>query len=93
MTLAVMAVMEGSLRAAVAATTVSNLSNLSYFIQNYPQHFLDKIKMIKIDTEGHDVVILEDMKHFNFRPPIIWTEWFEMYKFVNISNNLVWEVR
>ena len=42
--------------------------------------------MVKIDTEGHDVVILEDLKHFNFRPPIIWTEWFELYKFVNISN-------
>ena len=49
--------------------------------------------MIKIDTEGHDVVILEDLKHFNFRPPIIWTEWFEMYKFVNISNKLLLEIK
>ena len=66
--------------------SVRSVRLVPFLIQNYPQHFLDNIKMVKIDTEGHDVVILEDLKHFNFRPPIIWTEWFELYKFVNISN-------
>jgi len=66
--------------------SVRSVKLVPFLIQNYPQHFLDNIKMVKIDTEGHDVVILEDLKHFNFRPPIIWTEWFQLYKFVNISN-------
>ena len=69
--------------------SVRSVRLVPFLIQNYPQHFLDNIGMIKIDTEGHDVVILEDLKHFNFRPPIIWTEWFEMYKFANISNKLL----
>ena len=36
--------------------------------------------MIKIDTEGHDVVILHDLDP-KLRPPIMWVEWFREYKF------------
>ena len=36
--------------------------------------------MIKIDTEGHDVVILDDLDP-RLRPPVIWVEWFREYKY------------
>ena len=54
-----------------------------FLTETYDREFLDKICMIKIDTEGHDVVILEDLKRFKMRPPIIWTEWFHWYQYVD----------
>ena len=45
--------------------------------------------MIKIDTEGHDVVILDDLDP-RLRPPVIWVEWFREYKYIiyNIENKI-----
>ena len=41
---------------------------------------------MKIDTEGNDVFILEDLKNFSFRPPIMWIEWFVFYRDVEKKN-------
>ena len=45
--------------------------------------------MIKVDTEGHDVVILDDLDS-KLRPPIMWVEWFREYKYIiyNIENKI-----
>ena len=32
--------------------------------------------------QGHDVVILEDLKKTEWRPPVMWVEWFLDYKFI-----------
>ena len=38
---------------------------------------------MKLDTEGHDTAILRDLlRSPAFRPPIIWTEWFELFKYI-----------
>ena len=29
--------------------------------------------------QGHDVVILDDLKSMSWRPPVIWIEWFTDY--------------
>ena len=36
--------------------------------------------MVKIDTEGHDAVILSDLDP-RFRPRVLWVEWFLRYEF------------
>ena len=41
--------------------------------------------------QGHDVVILEDMLNHQWRPPILWVEWFRNFQFTDIKN-LVLEV-
>ena len=50
------------------------------FQEYYSESFINNICMIKIDTEGYDVVILEDLDP-RLRPPIMWIEWFVIYKF------------
>ncbi len=62
-----------------------------YLEDNYDRKFLDNICMMKIDTEGHDVVILEDLKHFKLRPPIIWTEWFHWYQYFDEEEEQILE--
>ena len=52
-----------------------------YLQHHYSESFIDNICMIKIDTEGHDVVILSDLDE-KLRPPVIWVEWFRRYKFL-----------
>ena len=62
------------------------------FLQShYDNNFLDKVCLLKIDTEGHDVVILEDLSE-EFRPPVILIEWFRDFLFVDKKANLL-EVR
>ena len=62
------------------------------FLQShYDNYFLDKVCILKIDTEGHDVVILEDLSP-DFRPPVILIEWFRDYQFVDVRSHLL-EVR
>ena len=62
------------------------------FLQShYSQQSLDNICVIKIDTEGHDVVILADLPA-QFRPPVIWVEWFREYQFADLKN-VILEVR
>merc|ERR1711953_504474 len=46
----------------------------------YSEEFLDNVCLLKIDTEGHDVVILDDLS-----PPVIWTEWFRDYQFLDFK--------
>ena len=29
--------------------------------------------------QGHDIVILEDIKSSSWRPPVLWIEWFRNY--------------
>ena len=41
--------------------------------------------------QGHDAVILEDMLSHQWRPPILWVEWFRNFQFSNIKN-LILEV-
>ena len=69
------------------AETSSGLSveavRLLPFLQShYDNSFLEKVCLIKIDTEGHDVVILEDLSE-EFRPPVILIEWFRDYLYVD----------
>ena len=62
-----------------------------FLLSHYSQQSLDKICVLKIDTEGHDVVILADLPA-QFRPPVIWVEWFREYQFADIKN-VILEVR
>ena len=46
--------------------------------------------------QGHDVVILEDLKGTAWRPPVMWVEWFREYKFIKpeesyseVSSNII----
>ena len=58
-----------------------------YLLDYYGPNFVDNICMVKIDTEGHDAVILSDMDP-KFRPRLLWVEWalrFEFYDFANLS--------
>ena len=65
---------------------------LSPFLHSqYSQEFLDNVCLLKIDTEGHDVVILDDLTE-DFRPPVIWTEWFRDYQFLDFKEFIL-EVR
>ena len=78
------------------AETSSGLSveavRLYPFLQShYDNNFLGKVCLLKIDTEGHDVVILEDLSE-EFRPPVMLIEWFRDYLFVDKKANLL-EVR
>ena len=41
--------------------------------------------------QGHDAVILEDMLSHQWRPPILWVEWFRNFQFSDIKN-LILEV-
>ena len=50
--------------------------------------------MIKIDTEGYDVVILEDLDP-KLRPSVMWIEWFTIYQFYKYdrkTQNYIYEV-
>ena len=61
---------------------------LPYLHSHYSTHFLDSVCVLKTDTEGHDVVILGDLSQ-DFRPPVIWTEWYREYQFANINTHLL----
>ena len=62
------------------------------FLQSqYSDQTLTNICVIKIDTEGHDVVILSDLPA-QFRPPVVWVEWFREFQFADLKN-LILEVR
>lgn len=52
-----------------------------FLSSHYSQQWLDNLCLIKLDTEGHDQVILSDLAKSDLRPPFIWTEWFASYKF------------
>ncbi len=46
--------------------------------------------------QGHDVVILEDLIGTEWRPPVMWVEWFMEYKFIKpkesfleVSSNII----
>ena len=41
--------------------------------------------MIKIDTEGHDAVILSDLDQ-RLKPRVLWVEWFLRYEFYDFDN-------
>ena len=47
---------------------------------------------MKIDTDGHDIVILEDFNQSKFKPPIIWTELFLDYRFIREKGQKIEEV-
>ena len=65
---------------------------LSPFLHSqYSEEFLDNVCLLKIDTEGHDVVILDDLSE-DFRPPVIWIEWLREYQFFD-REKLILEVR
>ena len=62
------------------------------FLQSqYSDDVLANICVLKIDTEGHDVVILADLPA-QFRPRVMWVEWFREYQFADIKTFLL-EVR
>ena len=71
------------------ASTSLTRSALSRLIQrwqgpNYLQLVVNLIIWLyDVDIEGHDVMILEDMKNTTLRPPIMWIEWYFSFKFVD----------
>ena len=40
-------------------------------------------------VQGHDVVIIEDMKDSLWRPPVMWIEWYFRFKFANAKIGLL----
>ena len=65
---------------------------LSPFLQShYSDTFMDNVCFLKVDTEGHDVLILGDLSD-HFRPAVVWTEWFREFQFVNFTARVL-EVR
>ena len=108
-----------------ATYTVQAVRLVPFLRQQYSQHFVDNICILKIDAEvrgykiyntyylytdfisitsvfhkqsssatlqGHDVVILEDMIHFHWRPPVIWLEWFFPYQFSYHNKTHFWGI-
>ena len=61
-----------------------------YLQLHHSATFLDNICMVKLDTEGHDVVILRDLVDTTFRPPVIWTEWYALYRFSGKDDDGDW---
>lgn len=61
-------------------------------MKEYSANFKDNICFVKIDTDGHDIVILEDLKKSEFHPPIIWIEWFLDYRFIKENGEKIEEV-
>ena len=54
---------------------VKAVALVPFLLQKYSKEFVQNICMVKIDTEGHDPVILRSLPSW-FRPKLIWTEWF-----------------
>ena len=75
----------------VPAVTVPAVRLFPFLQARYSDHILANICVLKIDTEGHDVVILSDLPA-QFRPPVVWVEWFKEYQFADIKTFLL-EVR
>ena len=42
--------------------------------------------------QGHDVNILEDMLSHTWRPPILWVEWFIVYRMVSYNRSKGWGI-
>ena len=79
---------EGDSRSGLAVEAV----RLAPFLRShYSRQFMDNICFLKMDTEGHDVVILDDLSE-DFRPPVIWIEWLREYQFFD-REKLILEVR
>lgn len=53
-----------------------------FLIETYGSDILKNISFIKIDTEGHDIVILKDLKNSTLieTKPVFWIEWFAGYR-------------
>ena len=65
----------------VPSYTVPSVRLVPYLELHHSATFLDNICLVKLDTEGHDVIILQDLVHTTLRPPVIWTEWYALYRF------------
>ena len=59
-----------------------------FLLDFYGKEFVDNICMIKIDTEGHDAVILSDLDP-RFRPRVLWVEWFLRFEFYDYDNMIL----
>ena len=69
--------------------SVESVRLVPYLQQHYASALLDSVCLVKVDTEGHDTAILRDLlRSPAFRPPIIWTEWFELFKYIDIPGNM-----
>ena len=56
-----------------------------YLLEYYGSDFVENICMVKVDTEGHDAVILSDMENSEFRPRVLWVEWALRYEFYDFE--------
>ena len=65
--------------------SVPSVRLLPFLQQKYSPQFIQKICLVKIDTEGHDQTILADLPP-SFRPPLLWVEWYEVMKTVTTQN-------
>jgi len=53
---------------------------IPFLISKYGENILTRISFIKIDTEGHDIVILKSNRvYIKKYKPILWIEWFAKY--------------
>ena len=59
--------------------SVPSVRLVPFLKDRYSQDFIDNICLVKIDTEGHDEVILADLPP-SFRPPMLWVEWYGWMK-------------
>lgn len=59
---------------------VQSIRLVPFLTETYGADLLKNISFIKIDTEGHDKVILRDIKEFlHEQAPVVWVEWFAVY--------------
>ena len=69
--------------------SVESVRLVPYLQHHYDPALLASVCLVKLDTEGHDTAILRDLlRSPAFRPPIIWTEWFELFKYIDIPGNM-----
>tara|TARA_B100000795_G_scaffold183742_1_gene139367 strand:- start:380 stop:8629 length:8250 start_codon:yes stop_codon:yes gene_type:complete len=53
---------------------------IPFLVSKYGKNILTRISFIKIDTEGHDIVILKSNRDYIKKyTPILWIEWFAKY--------------
>ena len=63
-----------------------NLDKNNFLMTVYQKKFgigSDRLNTKYDSVQGHDVVILEDMKDSLWRPPVMWIEWYFRFKFAN----------
>lgn len=59
---------------------VKSVVLVPFLSSTYSKDWLSSTCLLKLDTEGHDQVILSTLSNSTWRPPFIWTEWFAGFR-------------